>query len=152
MKWKLLLAAGVGSAAILWTQTTFNTMVLTSQGQILNARLGDNIYLDTAPSPPMLRAKRPILHIRPTEQTDNTWIIPSNVSMAVGYQMIVVLNGLEATEGVDYKIDPANPRHILPFADKDPAVKQVWHFPAYVDPAGVAHPEEPYLVKVHIYP
>ena len=125
---------------LLWAQTvTFNTVVVTSQGQFINARLGDNVYLDMTTSPPMLRAKRPILHVKPVRQADESWIIPQNLPVG---PMMVMLNGLEGYENVDYKIDPANKHRLIPFRDKEPTVPVKW-----VD----EQTGEPWSVVVHIF-
>lgn len=122
------------------TQTIFNTVAVTSNGQFVNAQLTDNVYVDMSTSPPKLRAKRPVFNIRPVEQPDNTWLIPSAVQLPAGYQLQIIVNGLNYTEGVDYRMDLANPRRIIPTATK-------WH---YIDAA--ANDAGPYLVKVNLFP
>lgn len=131
----LVLALGTSQAQLL----TFNTFVFTNQGQVINARLEDNVYLDMSTSPPTLRAKRPSLGVLPALQPDGTWIIPAAYEMAGGFQ--VFLNGLLGRVLKDYKIDPGNPRRLIPWADRlDQQIK--WEFET----------GEPWTVQVNLYP
>lgn len=121
-------------------QTIFNTVAVTSNGQFVNAQLTDNVYVDMASSPPKLKARRPLLNVRPVEQADNSWLIPVNVPMLPGYQVQVISNGLELTQDVDYKFDLVNSRRIIPIGAR-------WH---YLKEDG--SDAGAYLVKVHIFP
>lgn len=142
----LLLFAGLCDQ-FAYAQTVYNTVVVTNQGQFVNARLDDNVYMDMTTNPPRVRARRPQLHLRPVEQTDGSWLLPATAVLTPSTQMVVVLNGLEATENVDYKVDPSNPRRLIPYCDQDPAAVNVrWHRVAAGQDYG------PFLVKVHLYP
>lgn len=134
-------------AFVAWSQTIFNTVAVTSNGQFVNAQLTDNVYVDMSSSPPKLKAKRPVLNIRPVEQPDYAWQLPVTVQMLPGWQMLVVVNGLELTQDVDFKFDMATPRRIVPIDPTAPEKRVRWHF---TDQAG--NDSGPYTVKVHLFP
>lgn len=119
-------------------QTTYNTVVVTNGGQFVNARLNDNVYIDMAVSPPALKARRATLGVHPVEQADGTWLIPTTVTMGSG--IAVHAAGLRMDLDVDYKIDSANPRRIIPWRD---GVQTVWHY---------TEPPSPYRVVVDVFP
>lgn len=122
-------------------QTIFNTVAVTTNGQFVNAQLTDNVYVDMSTSPPKLRARRPTFNIRPVEQPDNAWVLPAQLALLPGYQLQVVVNGLEVTQDVDYTVDLSNPRRIVPVGGKR------WHF-LKEDGSDAG----PFLVKVHLFP
>lgn len=138
---------GTVAAYMAWGQTIFNTVAVTSNGQFVNAQLTDNVYVDMSSSPPKLKAKRPTLGIRPVEQADFSWQVPATVQLLAGYQLLVIVNGLEMTQDVDFKFDLASPRKIIPIDPKDSAKNVKWHF---TDSAG--NDIGPYAVKVHLFP
>ncbi len=127
-------------------QTIFNTVAVTSNGQFVNAQLTDNVYVDMSTSPPKLRARRPTFNIRPVEQPDNAWQLPVATPLLPGYQLLVIVNGLEMTQDIDYKFDLANPKRIVPIDPKDPNRVVKWHFVENGVDVG------PYTVKVHLFP
>lgn len=135
------------AALVAWSQTVFNTVAVTNAGQFVNAQLTDNVYVDMSTSPPKLRARRPTLSIRPVEQPDNAWQLPVSQQLLPGYQLLVVVNGLEMTQDVDYRFDLANPRRIVPIDPKDATRLVKWHF---TDQSG--NDAGPYTVKVHLFP
>jgi hypothetical protein len=135
------------AAFVAWSQTVFNTVAVTNSGQFVNAQLSDNVYVDMSTSPPKLRARRPTLNIRPVEQPDNAWQLPVTAQLLPGYQLLVIVNGLEMTQDLDYKFDLATPRRIVPIDPKDPTRVVKWHF---TDQAG--NDAGPYTVKVHLFP
>lgn len=134
----VVIAAMVCIAAITIAQTTYNTVVVTNAGQFVNARLSDNVYIDMASSPPVLRALRPQVNVAPAVQPDGTWTIP--VPVPAGAQIQVYVNGLLEKEDQGYKRDVAVPTKLIPWAHKEN--KQIeWKF-ATGDPYTV-------LVTIH---
>jgi hypothetical protein len=135
------------AAVVSWSQTVFNTVAVTNAGQFVNAQLSDNVYVDMATSPPKLKARRPLLNIRPVELADNSWALPKTTQLLPGYQMLVVVNGLEMTQDADFRFDLADTRRIVPIDPKDPNRLVKWHF---TDSVGAD--AGPYTVKVHLFP
>jgi hypothetical protein len=89
-------------------QTTFRVVVTTSDGQITQGVLSDNVKIDFTTSPPTIRATRPALHIPLARQTDGSYMLPGTVNPNGAW--IVVRNGLDLTEGGDYVKDASKIR------------------------------------------
>jgi hypothetical protein len=131
-------------SGVIIAQVTYNTFVVTGQGQFVNARLSDNVYIDMSTSPPTLRAKRVRVKIYPFENVDGTWQIPGTLESSA--EIVVYVNGLLMQEGVSYLRDATDRSKLVPW-DASQAQVVKWRFISDADPVGTR-----YQVQVHIYP
>lgn len=120
----------------LYAQTTFNMLVVSSAGQFVNARIGRDIYIDFASTPPELRVKFPTnVAVKPSlgvdgvfDAVDTSWSTPATAPVG-GFA--VTCNGLRWREGNDYTRSPTNPRKIIVLAPSCQTAAEVLLFDIY---------------------